>query len=394
MLQFIAGQEGEADLAEADDGVSRGDERGALVEADLDVAPVAGGDLVHLVGHVDAGGGQQKQAGERNHGRRVGHVRPRGNRQCGYNRAMNDSMAQPRARLAGLALPGWKSTANWTAAVLLALLFLSSGIWKITDVPGWAARLTQAKAPEALSVPGTLAIGIAETLGGALLLVPRLRRWGAAICALLLVVFVAYFGINYRALQGQDCSCFPWLKRVVGPGFFIGDGAMLALAGFAWVWAKRASGLRNAALIAGAVTVFAMLSYGVEVARPFGARAPETITVEGRPFDLSRGKVFVFFFNPACAHCADAARRMSKLDWGDTRVIAAPVEIPQFAGQFLGETGLRAKVTSDFEKLKGPLGYHAYPFGAVVVDGAERATVTKFEGGEPEATLRRTGLVR
>src|SRR3954464_15667311 len=87
----------------------------------------------------------------------------------GYNRAMNDSMAQPRPGLAGLQLQGWKSAVNWLAAVLLGLLFLSSGIWKITDVNGWAMRLTQAKIPEALSVPGTLAIGIAETLAGVLL---------------------------------------------------------------------------------------------------------------------------------------------------------------------------------------------------------------------------------
>ena len=38
----------------------------------------------------------------------------------------------------GLALFGQapQSAVDWTAAVLLALLFLSSGIWKITDVTG------------------------------------------------------------------------------------------------------------------------------------------------------------------------------------------------------------------------------------------------------------------
>ena len=83
----------------------------------------------------------------------------------------------------------------------------------------------------------------------------------------LLVVFVAYFGLNYNALRGQDCSCFPWLKRAVGPGFFIGDGAMLALAVAAGAWARRAKGFRTVALIAGAVSVFAVVSYGVDIAR-------------------------------------------------------------------------------------------------------------------------------
>ena len=47
------------------------------------------------------------------------------------------------------------------------------------------------------------------------------------IVTILLLVFLIYFGLHYQELRGMDCSCFPWLKRVVGPGFFIGDGAML-----------------------------------------------------------------------------------------------------------------------------------------------------------------------
>jgi hypothetical protein len=124
-----------------------------------------------------------------------------------------------------------------------------------------------------------------------------------------------------------------------------------------------------------------------------GAVAPQIIQVDAKPYDLSHGKVFVFFFNPACTHCAEAARRMSKLPWGSTRIVATPVELPQFASQFLSETGLRAIVTSDFAKLKTALGYTAYPFGAVLVDGRERAAITKFDGDEPESTLRRLGLV-
>ena len=137
---------------------------------------------------------------------------------------MNDSMAQPQPGLANLELPGWKSAINVAAAFLLALLFLSSGIWKITDVPAWAVRLVQAKVPEWLSLAGALVVGIAETVAGVLLLVPRLRRWGAMLSGLLLLVFLVYFAAHYNDLRGQDCSCFPWLKRVVGPGFFIEIG--------------------------------------------------------------------------------------------------------------------------------------------------------------------------
>ena len=307
---------------------------------------------------------------------------------------MNDSMAQPRTGLAGLPLRRWKTAVNWTAAVVLALLFLSSGIWKITDLQGWAMRLAQAKIPASLSVAGALVVGIAETVAGVLLLVPRLRRWGAMLSGVLLLVFVVYFGINYNTLRGQDCSCFPWLKRAVGPGFFIGDGAMLALAIAAGVWAKRAKGLRAVALIAGAVSVFAVVSYGVDIVRQHGARGPESVTVDGKPYAIGRGKVFVFFFNPACTHCAEAATRMSQLDWGDTRVVATPVELPQFAREFLTTAGLRAVVTSDFEALKTAFGYRAYPYGVAVVNGREQAALTTFDAEEPAATLRRLGFVR
>jgi uncharacterized membrane protein YphA (DoxX/SURF4 family) len=306
---------------------------------------------------------------------------------------MNDSMAQ-HPRLARLDLPGWKSALNWTAAVFLALLFLSSGVWKIIDVPAWAIRLAQAKVPEAMSTAGTLAIGIAETLAGVFLLAPRLRRWGAILGGGLLVIFMVYFGIHYAELRGEDCSCFPWLKRVVGPGFFLGDGAMLALAVIAGWWARRSHGLRNAALILGAVAVFAGVSYGVEAVRSAGAQAPPTVAVDGKPYDISAGKVLVFFFNPACTHCSETARAMSKLDWGETRVVAVPVELPQFAAQFLSETGLRASITSDYEKLKDPLGYRAYPYVVALTDGRVKASIVKVEGDEPAATLRRLGFAR
>jgi hypothetical protein len=205
---------------------------------------------------------------------------------------------------------------------------------------------------------------------------------------------MAYFAANYTALRGADCSCFPWLKRVVGPGFFAGDMAMLALAAVAALWAPRAAGRRAAALILGAVTVFAVVSWGVQSARETGAKAPAAITVDGRPFPIGHGKYFLFFFNPMCMHCADAAKRMSHLDWGDTQVVAIPVEQPQFSAQFLAETGLHAVVSTDFAVLKTPLGYSTYPYGVAVIEGRQKAALRQFEPPEPTAQLRALGLVK
>ena len=74
--------------------------------------------------------------------------------------------------------------------------------------------------------------------------------------------------------------------------------------------------------------------------------------------------------------------------------MAVPVELPQFAPGFLADTGLKAVLTSDFEKLKEPLGYHAYPYAVLLVDGRQKLTMGQFEGDEPAATLRRLGFVR
>ena len=305
---------------------------------------------------------------------------------------MNDSMAQPREGFGALELPGWKTALSWVAAALIALLFLASGLWKITDVQGAALRMAQAKVPESLSQAAALLFGIAETVGAVLILVPRFRRWGAIVTGLLLVAFLIYIGINYNALRGEECSCFPWLKRAVGPGFFIGDGIMLLLAVCAGIWSKRPESLRSAVLILGAVSVFALVSYGVAEVRQTGTKAPDTTMADGQPYSLQHGKIFLFFFDPQCMHCFDAAKRMSQLAWGDTRIVAVPVEMPQYAAQFLRETGLKAVSSTEFQKLAPIFSYTAYPFGVALENGREKAPLTKFEGEEPAATLKQLGF--
>jgi uncharacterized membrane protein YphA (DoxX/SURF4 family) len=302
-------------------------------------------------------------------------------------------MAQPQTSLSPLELPGWKTALNWIAAFLLAVLFLISGVWKITDAPGAAMRMTEARVPESLSLFAAVAFGIAETVAGVLILVPRFRRWGAVLSGLLLTAFLLYFALNYTALRGADCSCFPWVKRVVGPGFFISDGLMLLLAAVAGLWAKQPESLRSAVLVLGAVLVFALVSYGVEITRENGIPAPANVTVDGKPYSLQSGRIFLFFFNPQCMHCFEAAKRMAELHWGNTKVVAIPVEQPQYAAQFLEMTGLKAVVTKDFDLLDKVFGYTAYPYGVAVQNGREKAALTKFEGLEPEQTLRKLGFV-
>ena len=302
-------------------------------------------------------------------------------------------MAQPQGGLCSLELPGWKTALGWVAAILLSLLFLISGLWKITDAQGAAVRLAQARVPESMSLAAALVFGIVETLGGVLLLVPRFRRWGSILTGLLLLAFLAYFAVNYNLLRGADCSCFPWVKRVVGPGFFIGDGLMFALAVLAGIWSRPPESLRSAILVLGAVVVFALVSYGVGAARQTGVKAPESIVVDGQAYSLEHGKVFLYFFDPECMHCFDAAKRMSHLNWGDTKVVAIAIQQPQYATQFLQDTGLRAAISTDLQKLRQVFPYVSTPAGVALEDGREKAPLTKFEGEEPGATLKQLGLV-
>jgi uncharacterized membrane protein YphA (DoxX/SURF4 family) len=276
---------------------------------------------------------------------------------------------------------------------LLGFLFIVSGVWKLIEPFEWATRVVQAKVPAPLGLPAALSVGIAETLGGVLLLVPRFRRWGALIAGFLLVVFMAYFAYFYKELTGADCSCFPWLKRTVGPGFFIGDGAMLLLAALAWMWSRRSDSVRGAAVILGVIAVFAASSLGITYARQTGAPAPESIAVAGQPYSLALGKHFIYFFDPECSHCYQAAKAMAAYRWNETAVIAVPTVNPQFADNFLKETGLNARVSNDVAKLKQAFPFGDPPFGVLVENGHQRETFRTFEGSEPESTLRKLGNV-
>jgi len=307
---------------------------------------------------------------------------------------MNNSMAEPRAQFVPLVMPGWKTAVSWISAVLLAVVFLAAGLFKITDTQTAAVLMHQARVPEHLSLAAAVLFGIAETVSGVLILLPRFRRWGAISTGLLLTAFIIYIGINYNALHGQDCSCFPWLKRAVGPAFFAEDGAMLLLAIVAGMWSKAASGLRTAFLILGAVAVFAGVSYGVNAVRETGTKAPDSITVNGQPYSLKQGKIFVFFFNPECLHCLDAAERMSQYSWGDTKVVAIPTQQPQFGPGFLARTKLNAALSNDLEPLKTIFPFVSAPAGVALENGREKASITKFEDQEPGATLKQLGFVK
>jgi len=291
---------------------------------------------------------------------------------------------------------GWQSALNWIAAILMAAVFLVAGLWKATDPVGAAVRLAQARVPEDLSLFAAVAFGIAETFAGVLLLVPRFRRWGAILTSLLLVPFMIFIGIHYKELVGAECSCFPWIKRAVGPGFFIGDGVMLLLAILAGLWARHSDGIRPASVILGAVTVFALVSYGVASTRHTGTKAPDSITAEdGTKISLREGKVLIYFFNPQCIHCLEAGRKLAALNWGSTRFVGVATESPQFGGWFLGKAGLTGKgpLTKDLDVLRKLFPFDLPPAAVALENGYQKAMLLQFDGQEPTATLKKLGFI-
>jgi uncharacterized membrane protein YphA (DoxX/SURF4 family) len=291
-------------------------------------------------------------------------------------------------------LPPWKNILSGVSAILLAVIFFASGCWKLTDPFTWSQAMTEFQVPFDLAMPFTVAVGLAETFGAVLIVVPRFRRWGSLIVSLLLIAFMLYIGMKYNVLAGKDCSCFPLVKRTIGPGFFVGDTVMLGMALMAGFWSRRSEGIRAALVILGAVAVFAGLSFGINATRASGLKAPDSVTVDGKPYSLDNGQIFLYFYDPECMHCDAAARRMAKLSWKDTKVVAIPTRVPQFAASFLHDTGLHAGTSNDLLLLRQTFKFVDPPYGVALVSGHQKAAVGNFDDSEPAQTLRKIGFVQ
>ena len=248
--------------------------------------------------------------------------------------------------------------------------------------------------PVSLSLPGTIALAITETFAGVLLLRSAWRKLGGYLSVGLLLVFMAYVGINYEALRGADCSCFPWIERAVGPGFFIGDGIMVALAALAAVFAPAPKRLRGAALTLAGICAFAGVSLAWDRLGPAPASdVPEVIQVEGGEFNPRDGGVFLFFFNPTCLHCLDAGIAMAELDW-NAQMVGVPTQDFEIAPGFIEDTGLQnVKMSSDLDLLKEKFPFEDVPYAVALRDGQVLELFRFFEEPELSEALRKIKMV-
>src|SRR5271163_751864 len=117
------------------------------------------------------------------------------------------------ATLDELAVPGdrtWKATVSAICGILLGLLFLVSGGWKVLEPFTTGQLLEQARVPAGWGASGAATLGSVELLAAVLLFLPRFRRLGGLLGSGLLLFFIAWVGYYYTALTGQECSCFPF----------------------------------------------------------------------------------------------------------------------------------------------------------------------------------------
>jgi uncharacterized membrane protein YphA (DoxX/SURF4 family) len=297
----------------------------------------------------------------------------------------------------------WKRWLSHAAAGLMAVVFLASGIYKMVMPLDFAERATQVLIPANLSVATAVALAITETFAAILLLLPRYRRFGAVVMLAMLAAFCVYIGVNAERLAGEDCSCFPWVKRTVGPVFFVSNAVMMLLTALAGWWSPRGGAWlppRPVGPVAAIFVVLLTLSVGstaLALSRETGLQAPASIRVNGAAVALNEGPVFLYFYDPECAHCLQAARMMSAWNFGKTRVIAIPTVNPQWGQALLDDSGFRAELATDPEDLKALRAVFEFadpPYAAALKRGHARLTVRFAEFDESlKAKLEAEGFV-
>jgi uncharacterized membrane protein YphA (DoxX/SURF4 family) len=291
--------------------------------------------------------------------------------------------------------PAWQAWLGWTAAVLMAFLWLVAGFWKLSDLAAFQVKMTQLLVPVSLSMPATLALVVSELTAGVLLLVPAWRRLGGLFSAAILLAFMAYMAINYQALRGADCSCFPWVERAVGPVFFWTDGAMVALALVAAWFSRPVARLRQAGFALAGIVAMTGLTFAMEQsAAPAAAgELPAKIQIEGGELAINQGPVFLYFFNPTCLHCLDAGIAMSKYQW-KAAYVGIPTQDFDFGPQFVNDAGLKnVKLSPELDRLKALFPFDDVPYAVALNDGKVVAQLRFFEEPELGEKLREIGVV-
>ena len=100
-----------------------------------------------------------------------------------------------------------KGIAIWAPSVLLGLLFIMQGVMKLSGMPAWIDRFRGYGYPDNF----VFVVGAAELLGGVILLVPRVARFGGALLGVVMLGAAAT-----HAAQGEISNAiFTFILAVV-----------------------------------------------------------------------------------------------------------------------------------------------------------------------------------
>jgi hypothetical protein len=289
---------------------------------------------------------------------------------------------------------GVKRSVATVGAILLGLIYLVSGAWKVLQPFKAGELLEQSRVPAGWGPVGAASLGAIELFIAFLLFVPAFRRLGGVLGSALMVFFLGWIAYFYPQLVGQECNCFPIIKRTVGPMFFVGDGIFLLFGLAAWLWSKRTHTVRGASIALAVVVCLAAVSFAADRHARGHLQVPAPITADGKQVSLAEGKIFLYFYDPQCAHCFAAAKTMSTLHWGSTKVIGLPTASPEFAAQFLLATGMKAETSLDTARLRKTFQFVDPPFGAALEEGQVKGTLgtAQFEAPQPGPELKKLGF--
>ena len=290
-------------------------------------------------------------------------------------------------------LPGWKNKIGWTAAILMGGLWVVAGVWKLGNISEWQLMMTQILVPVSLSLAGTMAVIMGDLTAGVLMLNPAWRRLGGLFSTGLLCIFTAYFAINYEALKGADCSCFPWVERTVGPMFFWTESGMIALSLAAAWFAPPMRKLGTAVKVVGAIAAVSFVALAVDRLTPQpDADVPAMIKIDNGELSLHEGNVFIYLFNPLCPHCFEAAEHMAKLNW-KASFVGVPTQDYQFGPGFAQDAGLTNVIFSpDLDLLKERFPFQDVPYAVAISDGKVLERFRFFEEPELSNKIRELGF--
>jgi peroxiredoxin len=119
------------------------------------------------------------------------------------------------------------------ARLILAAVFLVSGIAKLFDLSGSQAAMRSFGVPESMTRAGGILLPIVEIAIALLLLPVSTARWGALLALVLLVIYVAGVGYNLSRGRTFECHCFGQLTTSeIGPSTLVRNVILAVVAAF------------------------------------------------------------------------------------------------------------------------------------------------------------------